>query len=73
MIDFVELAPLGCKLYLFVFVIVVNHVGFIRCQFFVVTIVSVLHACRGIPTESCQSACLNMRGEVARNPLHPTM
>ena len=38
MIDFVELASLGCKLYLFVFsfaelassvVIVVNHVGFI--------------------------------------------
>jgi hypothetical protein len=29
MIDFVELASLGCKLYLLVFVIVVNHVGFI--------------------------------------------
>jgi hypothetical protein len=29
MIDFVELASLGCKLYLFVFVIVVNHMGFI--------------------------------------------
>ena len=29
MIDFVELASLGCKLYLFMFAIVVNHVGLI--------------------------------------------
>ena len=33
MIDFVELASLGCKLYLFVFVIVVNHVGFMVLKF----------------------------------------
>ena len=34
MIDFVELASLGCKLYLFVIVIVVNHVGFMEYNFF---------------------------------------
>jgi len=34
-IDFVELASLGCKLFLLVFVIVVNHVGFIGFSFYI--------------------------------------
>ena len=33
MIDFVELAPLGCKKYVVVFVIVVNHAGCISLNF----------------------------------------
>ena len=34
MIDFVELASLGCKIYLFVFVIMVNHLVFICLAYY---------------------------------------